>query len=52
MSDGEIWLRVWTAVASSFNAKVHDCTRYADHCLADYRERFPPPEPDAAEEAV
>jgi len=43
ISDQEIWMRAWVAVASTFNAKAPDCTRYADACLKDYRERFPRP---------
>lgn len=41
MSEQEVWLRAWLAVAGTFNAKLPDCTRYADACLAGFRERFP-----------
>jgi hypothetical protein len=44
----EVWLRAWAAVASSFNAKSADCTRYADTCLKEFDERFPPRKPPEA----
>jgi hypothetical protein len=50
-ADGDIWLAAWLAVAPSFNAKVDDCTRYADRCLAEYRKRFPPQSPCNLEDA-
>lgn len=46
MKDEEVWLRAWLSVAPSFNAKVNDCTRYADECLKAYRERFPTRQPE------
>lgn len=40
VKDEEVWLRAWLAVASCFNGKAPDCTRYADTCLADFKQRF------------
>lgn len=40
-TDPEIWLQAWLVVAGTFNAKLPDCDRYADHCLAEFRKRFP-----------
>ena len=39
MTDEEVWVRAWAAVASSVGGKLPDCERYADACLAQYRGR-------------
>jgi hypothetical protein len=41
-SEQEVWLRAWSQVASAINChEPSDATRWADNCLADFRERFP-----------
>lgn len=40
MTRPEVWLRAWCATAATFNAKVADCTRYADECLKAHDARF------------
>lgn len=40
MSDEEVWLRAWVAVAASVGGKIVDCDRYADTCLKHFKERF------------
>jgi hypothetical protein len=39
MTDEEVWVRAWVAVAASVGGKLSDCERYADACLAQYRDR-------------
>jgi hypothetical protein len=41
----EVWARAWAAVASGWNTKAPDATRYADICLKEFDERFPAPKP-------
>jgi len=43
MSESEVWVRAWVAVAGSVGGKLPDCERYADACLKQYRNRFPTP---------
>jgi hypothetical protein len=38
----EVWAGAWFAVASGWNSKAADATRYADTCLKEFDERFPP----------
>lgn len=40
LAEEEVWLRAWLVVAACFNAKLPDCTRYADACLEQFRDRF------------
>jgi hypothetical protein len=45
MRRDDVWARAWCAVASGWNTKAPDATRYADICLKEFDERFPAPKP-------
>jgi len=45
MSEQEVWVRAWVAVASSVGGKLPDCERYADECRRQFVARWPRPVP-------
>ena len=41
MDRQEVWVKAWNSMASCYNGKASDCTRYADECLKEFDKRFP-----------
>jgi hypothetical protein len=40
-AEEHVWVTAWCAVASCWNQKeTAPCTRWADKCLEDFRQRF------------
>jgi hypothetical protein len=41
ITEEEVWLRAWVAVAASSNCVSKDSAdRWADHCLEQFKKRF------------
>ena len=41
ITEREVWLKAWCAVANAFNCETSDAaTKWADACLKDFKERF------------
>lgn len=50
LTDEQVWLAAWCAVAGTWNVKYKDTPKkWADRCVEDFRKNFPTDPPEQTE---